>query len=115
MGKRLLLVAAVLMLAAVVGQAGEEPKTAPYLGVSLGEKDGQVVVVEVVAGSPAEKAGLKAADVITAFDGVAVKTAVELKDAVAKKKAGDEVAIEILRGGEKQTVKATLAERPAEK
>ncbi|HEY7024918.1 MAG TPA: S41 family peptidase [Candidatus Limnocylindrales bacterium] len=39
------------------------------IGVLLGEKDGQSVIVSVVPGSPAEAAGLKAGDVITAVDG----------------------------------------------
>ena len=39
------------------------------IGVLLGEKDGQSIVTSVVPGSPAEAAGLKAGDVITAVDG----------------------------------------------
>jgi carboxyl-terminal processing protease len=39
------------------------------IGVLLGEKDGQSVIVSVVPGSPAEAAGLKAGDVITAVNG----------------------------------------------
>lgn len=48
----------------------------PVLGVVV---DRQMQILQVEAGSAAEKAGLKAGDILTGLDGVAVKTSEELK------------------------------------
>lgn len=68
-------------------------------------------VVDVVAGSPAEKAGIKIDDIITKFEGQ------ELTDEkgglaafISKKKPGDTVSLEIWRDGNKLNVSVTLSE-----
>jgi replicative DNA helicase len=52
-------------------------------------------------------------DVITAVDGKAITTVEELVAAVQAKKAGDTMALTVLRNGQEQTVNATLAARTA--
>jgi S1-C subfamily serine protease len=94
--------------------------------MNLGNQQG-VLVVNVVPGSPAEKAGLKGStqsttvngqqlmiggDVITAVDGNNITTVEQLVAAVQAKKAGDQVGLTILRNGQQQTINATLANRP---
>jgi len=74
------------------------------------EVDAGAVVTEVVPASPAAKAGLKREDVITSIDDRPVKVPTDLRDAVQKAGPGKEVALQIVRGKEKQTVKAKLGE-----
>jgi serine protease Do len=78
-----------------------------------------VVVSEVLEGSPAEKAGLKARDIVLAIDG---KPLPELKPdrvvvnyierEIERRKPGDTFALTVLRGTERLEVKAELGEEP---
>jgi serine protease Do len=70
------------------------------------------VVVEVVAGSPAARAGIEPGDVIVAFQGAPVAAPRELTRRVAGTPPGTEVRIEIVRGGDRRTVTAALGELP---
>ena len=69
-----------------------------------------VVVTDVVPNSPAAKAGLKRDDVITAIDDHEVKNPMELRRAVQTAGPGKEVKLQVLRGTEKVTIKASLGE-----
>jgi putative serine protease PepD len=109
-----------------------------YLGVtietipaSVAKQLGTVAGVEVtrvVNGTPAAKAGLKAAsgsrtingetyptggDVIVAFNGKTVSSSEALQNAVDAKQPGDSVSITYVRNGTRHTVQVTLANRPA--
>ena len=64
----------------------------------------------IVKGSPAAKAGIKNRDVIISMDGVKISESDRLSDIIAGKKVGDEVKIEIIRDGKKQTLRAKLEE-----
>jgi membrane-associated protease RseP (regulator of RpoE activity) len=64
------------------------------------------MVSEVREGSPAEKAGLKAGDIIVEVDGTAVKGNFDLIKAVNDKKEGP-VNLTIVRGGSRQTISVT--------
>lgn len=59
--------------------------------------------------SPAEKAGLKAGDVITEIDGRAVHGELDVVKAIGKKKDGD-VSLTFVRNGQRQTVRVTPEE-----
>jgi 2-alkenal reductase len=108
----------------------------PWLGVSgvavpsqlaqvlgLGNQGG-VLLVSVVPGSPAEKAGLKGAgvnlgqsnavnaDVVVAVNGQNVTTMEELASAIQSKNVGDAVTLTIVRNGQRQDVQVTLGARP---
>jgi len=62
-------------------------------GSFFGAPDGEGVLVrDITAGSPAEKAGLKAGDVITAVDGARIRTTGELRQKLAAKKGDDKGA-----------------------
>jgi serine protease Do len=85
----------------------------PYLGVALdAAKGGGVTVKELIKGMPAEKAGLKVNDVITAIGGVKVDSPDSFMQTLGKNKPGDVVTLSILRGEEKLEQPATLAKRP---
>jgi len=68
-------------------------------------------VTEVVPGSAADDAGLQTGDVITAIDGHDVTKSSEVRELILDKDPGDKVKITIVRGGEEQTVTATLGQR----
>lgn len=62
-------------------------------GTFFGAPDGEGVLVrEVNSGSPAEKGGLKAGDVITAIDGGRIRTTADLREKLAAKKIDDKGA-----------------------
>lgn len=65
----------------------------------------------VVPGSVAEKAGLKAGDVLVEFDGKPVKDLYEYSEALYSKQPGDTVSIVYVRGAERATVTVVLARR----
>jgi len=73
--------------------------------------DQGVLVDDVVEDSPAAAAGLKHGDVIIAFQGNPVREVKDLTKAVRKANPGDEVAVTVLRDGERQDLKVTLGER----
>jgi serine protease Do len=79
-----------------------------FLGVQTQPGEGGVVVTDVVPNSPAAKAGLRRDDIITAVDNQPVTSPEELRDAIQKAGAGKEVTLQVVRGKEKQTIKATL-------
>jgi membrane-associated protease RseP (regulator of RpoE activity) len=95
-----------------LGISGDELTTqlASYFGVKQGKG---VLVREVVVGSPAAKAGLKAGDVIVAVDGKSVATVAELRKAL-EIKPGEEkrkLDLTVVRDHHEQTVPVEL-ERP---
>ncbi|GAA0363159.1 trypsin-like peptidase domain-containing protein [Actinoallomurus spadix] len=63
----------------------------------------------ITPGGPAEKAGLKAGDVITSFAGKSIGGADELIVAIRSKSPGDTVPVVYTRGGQSRTVQLTLA------
>ena len=79
-----------------------------------------IVVLQVVTGSPADRAGLRPAestggrrvtlgDVIVAIDGKPVKSANELVSALDKHETGDKVTLTVRRGQESRDVTVTLS------
>lgn len=74
---------------------------------ALEQKRG-VVVSQVIKGGAAEKAGIKAGDVVLAVDGKPVLRASDLRNRVGLSTAGEKVVIEVLRNGKKHTVEAVI-------
>jgi serine protease Do len=69
-------------------------------------------VTHVVPGGPADKAGVKAYDVIVEFDGKSVKTGHELTTAVTSVEVGKTVKIKIARGKKEETFSIKVSQRP---
>ncbi|MGG7176976.1 S1C family serine protease [Clostridium paraputrificum] len=67
-------------------------------------------VKDVVEFSPAEKAGIKIADIITKFDGKRIKTFDELNEIKGKKNIGDKVEVAVERNGKEVTLTLELTE-----
>jgi serine protease Do len=75
------------------------------LGSYFGAPDGEGVLIEnVQSDSPAEKAGLKAGDVITKLDGNRVKTIGELQSQLREKREDKTVQLTIVRKGSEMTI-----------
>ncbi len=62
-------------------------------------------------GSPADKAGVRAGDIIVGFGGVAVKTLDDLTFALRAKRPGDRVEVVVVRDGREHRTEAVLEER----
>ena len=77
----------------------------------LKSNDG-ALVADVTAGSPAEKAGLKAGDIITKFNGKPVRDSRQLKLQVAQTSPSAKVPVEVLRDGSTKTLTVQLKEFP---
>lgn len=71
-----------------------------------------VVISDVGRGTPAEKAGLKPYDVITAVNKEKVMSASDLTLKIVSVPVGGEVTIQYVRGGKEKETKAKVAERP---
>ncbi len=101
------------------------PVSHPYLGVlgqtvseSIAERYGLPVsagayVTRVVPGSPADKAGIKAGDIIVGIGGKPVKSMDDVVAAVRSRGIGSEVTVAYYSGNSKKSVKVTLEEKPA--
>ncbi len=70
-------------------------------------------MVEVVSGSPADKAGIRTGDVIVRFDDKAVTSAQGLTNDVQALSSGAKVPLTLYRGQQKLTLTATLGLAPA--
>jgi S1-C subfamily serine protease len=96
-------------------------------GLNLPREHG-VLVQSVTPGSPADEAGIRAGDIsatldgqdiqlggdiITKVDGKAINSNEDLTEAIAGRKQGDKVKVQIVRGDKEKTVEVTLGDRPA--
>jgi S1-C subfamily serine protease len=88
---------------AYVGIAGGSRPVAPRFARMLGIERA-VEIVEVVAGSPAERGGLRPEDLIVEVDGVAVSDVADLQRLMDADRIGREVAVAIVRGDRRLTV-----------
>jgi serine protease Do len=98
--------------------------TYPWLGVALYTVDSSLaasnnlsvdkgaLVAEVIAGSPADDAGLQVNDVITRFADKEIGNVADLVRAIRSSEVGDEVEIVFVRGEDTRTASARLIERP---
>ncbi|HEX5459852.1 MAG TPA: Do family serine endopeptidase [Steroidobacteraceae bacterium] len=67
------------------------------------------LVAQVIPGSPAEKAGIHAGDVVTAIEGHRIHSNTDLRNAIALLRVGDQVTIDLLRDGRRERRRAVLA------
>jgi Do/DeqQ family serine protease len=72
------------------------------------------LVSQVVDGSPADRAGIRTGDVITAVNGQPVKSNSELRNTIGLLRVGDKVEIGLLRDGKPVRVTAVIADTTAE-
>jgi S1-C subfamily serine protease len=83
------------------------PDVAQALGLATAAG---ALVTQVVESSAAEKAGIRAGDVITAVNGRAVKSHTELRNAIGLLRVGEKVEIALLRDAQARKVTALIEE-----
>jgi Do/DeqQ family serine protease len=88
-------------------------ETAAALGIETDNHQG-ALVEEVFPDSPAEKAGIEVADVITAVDGKKVSGAGDLRTTIGLKRSDDAVKITVQRNGKTLRFNAVLGQIEAE-
>lgn len=100
-----------------------ESLTDTYIGVSLETISGQLLahfgadegygalIKEVTEDTPADKAGLKAGDVIVKIAGEEIKSLVDVQDAVNKTDEGETVELTVLRDKREKSFTVTVEER----
>ncbi len=90
----------------IVFNAQENPAISRVYGVQSG-----ITISNVVAGSPAEKSGLKVGDTIVSVDGRQVKNGDELVADIASRKPGSKIDLGYIRGGKKEGATVIVADR----
>ncbi len=75
---------------------------------------GGALVSQVIEGGPADKAGIKAGDIILKFNGEPVTGAAQLKNLVGKEKPGSTAKLTVFRNKETLDVTAHITERTKE-
>ncbi|MGD9597100.1 MAG: DegQ family serine endoprotease [Steroidobacteraceae bacterium] len=87
----------------------------PDIAQSLGLKDAVgALVSEVVQGSPADRAGLRAGDVITTINNQNIRSNTDLQNSIGLLRVGDRVDVGYLREGKARRATATIAETPVD-
>jgi Trypsin-like serine proteases, typically periplasmic, contain C-terminal PDZ domain len=91
--------------------AGEAVKH-PYIGVQItDDEDGGAQIREVVEGSPAERAGLTAGDVVTRVNGQPIRGTEDLIGIIQSSTVGEELTLTVRRNGTERTVTVTVGEQ----
>jgi len=88
-----------------------------YLGVSSGESqpvNRGARVQAVTNGGPADRAGLRAGDLIVAFERRPVRDPDDLSGFVGERRPGERVELTVERGGERRTLTVELGTQPRE-
>jgi serine protease Do len=83
-----------------------------FLGVSVEDADGSVRVTQVVADSPAAKAGMRAGDVIESMQSKQIAVTEDFLNLMQLRRPGDLVTLLIRRDAEVVPLQTTLAKRP---
>ena len=94
---------------AYLGIAGGERPLPPRVQAQLGTERA-IEVVEIVPGSPAERAGLRAEDMIFEVDGAPVSRATDLQRLMVAERIGKPLSMRIVRNGAPTTLALTPSE-----
>ncbi len=90
------------------------PSGKAWLGVELAKAEGGVLAKRVMRGSPADKGGIKNADLVLGIDGQAVTAPGEVVRIVADKGIGSTIKVKVRRGKDEVVVPVALGEYPGE-
>jgi len=95
------------------GSLPRPARAAPYLGLTVEQKDGTVRAKEVAKGSPAERAGITPGTIILALNGKRVDSVRTYLSALKSARAGQKLKVKIKREGKVWEVFVKLAAYPA--
>ncbi|MFW5686760.1 MAG: S1C family serine protease [Halanaerobium sp.] len=96
----------------------------PWIGIAFSEisKDVQeyfeldsregVMVIEVYEDSPAEKAGLKAYDIITEVDQEKIEDTSDITEIISDKEVGDKIMFKVIRNGNSEILVGRIGDKP---
>jgi len=87
----------------------------PYVGVSVRETDGGVVIDRVIEDGPAARAGLHAGEVLVSVGDHRVQNLEQLDDVLSGFRAGQTVAVNVRTDDATRSVKVRLGSRPGER
>jgi Do/DeqQ family serine protease len=76
----------------------------------IDEQQRGVVIAEVQPDSAAEKAGLKAGDVVISVDAKAVQSTAQLRSEIGRRRIGEKIKLTILREGRSKVIKVKIGE-----
>lgn len=100
------------------------PQEAGFLGVAIDDVDQEqaqelglseargALVTDVLEDSPASDAGIQEEDLVLAWDGQSVRSALHLRRLVRETPPGRTVTVTVLRDGERREMDVTVADRP---
>ena len=88
------------------------PLAPSWLGIRL---DPDLIIVQVLAGTPAEKAGLVAGDRVLTLYGAPLHSARHLVDQIQRIGSGATVPLVVARGADELKVSITLEQRPPDR
>ena len=92
-----------IQMATLTPEVKQEINSNPNSGLSVSDDQG-VLVIRVVPGSPADRAGLRAGDVIGQINGQAIKDADTLQQVVESSQVGKNLQLDLKRNGQKMTL-----------
>jgi len=87
------------------------PELASHFG---GDSDGGALISSVVRDGPADRAGLKAGDVIVAVGDTKIREGHDLLRSILRHDVGERLTLKVRRGAHTQKVKLVTGERPTE-
>jgi serine protease Do len=100
--------AAVMLSGTVYGQDVLQLRgQGSQIGVVIAESDAAVTISEVRPGTPAERGGVKAGDVVVSFDGEAIRSARQFTRVVDETRPNKAVSVVVTRDGKRQTLSVT--------
>ncbi|HSK75335.1 MAG TPA: PDZ domain-containing protein [Thermoanaerobaculia bacterium] len=91
-----------------VGLTDLTPELRTHFGVP---EDAGVMISKVEPGSPAETAGVRVGDILTAVDGKEIKSSWDVQWKIRAQEEGQPMPVEIWRNGKVQTLSATIEKR----
>ncbi len=91
--------------------AGGARMSRAFLGLTSRGADGSLEVVSVVPAGPADRAGIRSGDQLSAFDGIPVAKPADLQGVLDRLAGGTQTSARLLRDGQLQVVDVELADR----
>lgn len=93
-----------------LGVAGVDTQTVRTMGGELSYEGDGVYIMEIMAGTAADEAGLEVNDIITEINGTAINGMTALKEILLNYTVGDTVEVTIVRGSSEKNLELTFAQ-----